>query len=66
MTNKNIVLAAIGGAAAGIAIANLVSSEKGKEILGKLGETATQFANEHKDQLNLQNISNLIFSKLKL
>jgi hypothetical protein len=65
MSNKNILLAAIGGAAAGVAIANLLSSEKGKAFIGKIGETASQFASEHKDQLNIENISNLIMSRFK-
>ncbi len=65
MSNRNLLLAAIGGAAAGIAIANLINSEIGKEVLGKLGETASQFAEQYKDQLNFQSISNLILSKLK-
>lgn len=65
MSNGKMLLAAIGGAAAGIAIAGFLGSEKGKALMGKLTETANQFAEEHKDQLNFENISNLIMSKLK-
>lgn len=64
MSNNKMIMAAIGGAAAGIAIASLLSSEKGRAFLGKMGESASHFANQYKDQLNMESISNLIMSKL--
>jgi hypothetical protein len=65
ISGNKMLLAAIGGAAAGIAIANLLGSEKGKAWLGKMGESAGQLANQYKDQINIESISNLIMSKLK-
>lgn len=48
---RNVLLAAIGGAAIGVLIANYLSSEKGKEVLNTASETlngwkdkATEFA----------------------
>jgi hypothetical protein len=65
ISNNKMLLAAIGGAAAGIAIANLLGSERGKAWLGKIGESAGQLANQYKDQINIESISNLIMSKFK-
>lgn len=52
--NKNVVLAALGGAAAGVAIANYLSSDKGRQLLisanGTIHELkgrATEFAKQN-------------------
>jgi hypothetical protein len=67
--SKNQVwLAAVAGAAAGIAIASLLSSEKGKAMLNNIGNSATQLADQVKSNLTKEKISetyNKITSKVK-
>jgi hypothetical protein len=67
--SKNQVwLAALAGAAAGIAIASLLSTEKGKAILNNIGNSASQLADQVKTNFTKEKLTetfNKVTSKVK-
>jgi hypothetical protein len=63
LTRNQVWLAAIAGAAAGIAIASLLSSDRGKALLSNIGSSASQLADQVKSNLTKEKLSET-FSKI--
>jgi hypothetical protein len=57
LTRNQVWLAAIAGAAAGIAIASLISSDRGKALLSNIGSSASQLADQVKSNLTKERLS---------
>jgi gas vesicle protein len=52
MSNTKLLLGFVVGAAAGAAVALLLTSDKGKEILDRIKETASDLEDEFKDAMD--------------
>lgn len=49
---RNVLLAAIGGAAAGVAIANYLNSDKGRQMLSSASETLTDLKGKASERIS--------------